>query len=550
MNSIVQPKQLVQAIYSPISAGESHYGTIDERGVLWMVGANDKYQLGNGTTLLSKVPVPIYFPSKVVSISCGYNSTGAVTEDGKTYLWGSTSGDLVGSRYSPPIKRPELVTDLKYKFAIKILINPTSNYGYSVIFRDGTAYIKMLVNEGISELNDTANISPGIIDVSLDYLSAYFLTRDGKIYTSGKAILPHNSKYVSDEVKGNINIGLNNLDGNPTLNPVLIPFGKIAQQISRSEDSLIVLTTEGELFLMNSYGEEGPNTVHMLDAVSIRSKPKYWEGNFELPDLQTALIKSKPQKILIPGKISFFSSNLIRSTAVTENGELYMWGIEYNSGSKVIPSLSDVKFGERTTVTIMTRTENPIQVDVGSKVRYAVTGVYFGIAVTEDRIVNYWGTDRFKQPSVIKDEWYTNCTNQESYFTFDEWNKHTDYIKIYNFNERTGNLPLKSECYIREKFIEYAKANVFADWIPYSDTTFDESGEDGKLGKRRFYKTFFNYIDHPSYLLLQDQSIREYIKKLKYPNQRIVNLKESIETGKNYGQLPGFDIYSLTPKTP
>ncbi len=542
MNPIVQPisKQLVQAIYSPISAGENHYGAIDEYGILWMVGSNDEYQLGNGVTRLSKIPFPLRIKSKVISVSCGRNSTGAVTEDGKTYLWGRTNKN--------PIKRPELATDLKDKFAVKIEMNPTFNYGYAVIFRNGSAYVKMLINEGYEELNDTVNISPGIIDISLHYLSVFFLTNDGKIYTSGRAILPHNTKYVSTKVKANINIGLDNLGGKSTLNPVLIPFGKIAKQISRSKDGLMVLTTEGELFTMNSYGEEGPNTVYMLDAVSIGSGPENWEGEIGLLDLQTALVKSKPQKIVIPGKVSFFSSNIYRNTIVTENGGLYMWGIEFNSGGKVIPNRSEVRFDKRMATAKMTHIKTPIQVDVGSKVRYAVTGAHFGIAVTEDRVVNYWGTDRFTKSAIIKEEWYKNCTNDKSYITLDEWDQHTDYIQIYD-RDRTGKLSNKPVCYDRKSMVKVLEMQVFADWVPHSGKTLDISGHGGGPGKERFYKTILlYYIDHTSYLLLKNPSIREYIKELKNPDQRIGNLEGSFGIGKHHGQSPGLAIYSLKPK--
>ncbi len=348
MNSIVRPKQLVEAIYSPISAGESHYGTIDERGILWMVGANDKYQLGNGTTLLSKVPYPLRIKSKVISVSCGGESTGAVTEDGKTYIWGRTYSELEKPEEILPIERPKLVSHLEDKFAVKITMDSFLYYGYGVIFRDGSAYVKMSGGLHRGWINSTVNISPGIIDIILYHASVYFLTSDGKIYTSGLALLPRSNKYVSGIRRSNVSLGIDEINGKSILNPILIPFRKIAKQISRGNENLIVLTSEGELFTMNSYGEDGHNAVYMLDAIGIEpaSLPPEsvsWLKSEKhilskvLPNLDTALEMSKPQKINIPDKIRFLSSNSHKTSVVTENGELYMWGIEFNSAGIVIP---------------------------------------------------------------------------------------------------------------------------------------------------------------------------------------------------------------------
>lgn len=552
MALLVQPKQLVQAIYSPISAGEGHYGTIDEYGILWMVGANDKYQLGNGTTTLSKVPYPLRIKSKVVSVSCGYKSTGVVTEDGKTYLWGNEYSELGNPERVLPIHRPKLVTHSEDKFAVKIIMNVGGGSGYGIIFRDGSAYVKMAAGRYHEDSDYIVNIDPGIIDISFYGSSVYFLTRDGKIYTSGEALLPKSSKYVDNIARNNIIIGIDDINGKSTLNPILIPFGKIAKQISRGRGNLIVLTTEGEIFEMNSYGEDGPNAVYMLDAIGVGPDPVTFSPKLlkstVLPNLQIALEKSKPQKINIPGKISFLSSNSRRTSVITENGELYMWGIEYNRGGKVIPHLSNVKFRKRGATPKPTIIETPIHVDIGSKIRYVATGEFFGIAVTEDRIVNYWGTDRFTRPAVVKEKWYSNCSNETSYVTLEEWEQNTDYIQIYD-RDRTGKLSNKPVCFDRKNFIKVMEMQVFADWIPRPGNTLDVSGHGGGPGRERFYKTILlYYIDHSSYLLLKNPSIREYIKELKNPDQRIGNLQGSFGIGKHHGQSPGLAIYSLKPK--
>ncbi len=544
MNSRVQPNQLVRAIYSPISAGPDYYGIIDEYGNLSMVGNNNSYQLGNGTTILSKVPAPLYFPSKVVSISCGYISVGAVTADGKVYLWGGIARQISIDDIEP-IKRPQLVNHLQNKFAVKIIVSSASYYNYSVIFRDETAYVKMLVRNGKKGtfVGNMINISPGIIDITVEFWAVYILTKDGKIYTSGEPSLPINSKYLTKRQKLSIHIGIDNISADTTLNPVLIPFDKMAHQIASGINGLSVLTTEGELFVMNSYGNDGPNTVYMLDAMSNMSPP---EGEKKLPNLKTALRKSKPRRINISDKIISISSRFNKAAAITEDGKLYMW--RYSLADGAVFNKPNVKFKNGQATIKRAMIFKPVQVDIGGKVKYLAAGGEFSIAVTEDRVVNYWGTDRFKQPAEIKDAWYKNCTNPKSYTTLEKWEQDTDYIQIYNRNIRTGELSEKPVCYERASIIRAMETQVFANWVTLPDKTLNVMGYGGGPGKKRFYKTFLYYVDYTSYILLKDPTIREYIRELKYPNQRIGNLEGSFGIGENHGQSPGFDIYSLKPK--
>ena len=551
------PGQSVQVIDSPISAGSDHYGIIDRYGNLSMVGNNDEYQLGNGTTILSTVPSPLSFPSKVVSISCGEETTGAVTADGKVYLWGRIEGqilDLPGgqtkmSSNRKPIRRPQLINRLKDRFAVKIALSSTSNYNYGIIFRDGTAYVKMVVRDGedLPLVAAVIKVSSGIVDIVLDFWAVYILTKDGKIYTSGEPYLPTNSKYLTTDQKSSIHIGIDNIGTNTALNPVLIPFDKMAHQIAAGKKGLSVLTTDGELFIMNSYGNDGPNTVYMLDAMNTMSSPS-WEEDEKIPDLQTALRESKPQKISIPGKIVSISSRFGKVAAVTKDGRLYMWGSSLADGS--VLNMTNIKFRKRRARRKHVSIKKPIQVDIGGKVKYLSVGENFSIAVTEDRVVNYWGFDDLKQPAVIKNRWYKNCTNSESYVTLEEWEQQTDYIQIYSRNQITGELSGKPVCYKRASMVRAMETQVFADWVPYPGRTLNEIGRGGGPGKKRFYKTILYYIDYSSYLLLKDPTIREYVRELKYRGQRIGNLDGSFGIGQNHGQSPGFDIYLLKPKTP
>ena len=534
-------QQFVQLVNSPISAGEVHYGIIDENGNLSMVGNNENFQLGDGTTTLSRIPVPIHFPSKVVSISCGWENTGAVTEDGKAYIWGAVVGNLgMGETH---IRRPQLVDHLKDKFAVKIVI---SESGYGIIFRDGSVYLKMInVIDSIS-FSNMIKIDPGVIDIFIDVHAVYILTKDGKIYTSGIPLLPERSKYLTREKVKSVRIGFEVTNGESIFNPVLIPFKKRVKQIGIMSDYLNVLTTDGEIFKMNSYGEGGPNAVYMLDMMSTGPDP---EGN-KLHDLQTALEMSKPHRIPVPEKIASISINDVGVAAITKEGNLYRWGNNHH-GQIVGKDTAILGGGTGKDVKVFFK---PIHLNIGSRVKYVAVGVDFTIAVTEDGVINYWGINYLKLPAAIKPDWYISCSNPISIMSQTEWKddpkKDTiDYVKIYT-RTRTGDLFENPACYERQNLTDFMITHIFADWVSKPGETLDTSGYGGKPGGKRFYRTINgNFVDAESFYSLNDPSAREYILEPKILNQRVGNRKGTFGRGQHHGQLPGFTIFYLKVKT-
>ncbi len=196
----------------------------------------------------------------------------------------------------------------------------------------------------------------------------------------------------------------------------------------------------------------------------------------------------------------------------------------------------------------------PIQLEIGSKVRYVSIGGEFTIAVTEDGLVNYWGINDLKPQAAIKPGWYGSCSNPISIMSQTAWTddpeKDTiDYVKIYT-RTRTGGLIKNPACYERQNMIQFMGMNIFADWVPRPGETLDVSGYGGGPGKKRFYRTIANnFVDLASFHLLHDPSTREYILEPKLLNQRVGNLKGKFRRGGHHGQLPGFPIYSLKVKT-
>lgn len=71
-----------------IDQGAAHACAVLTDGTLWAWGANDRGQLGDGTTTSSSAPVKVRDLADVVLVAAGDGRTLAVTGDGATWTWG------------------------------------------------------------------------------------------------------------------------------------------------------------------------------------------------------------------------------------------------------------------------------------------------------------------------------------------------------------------------------------------------------------------------------------------------------------------------------
>ena len=71
------------------AAGYSHTVVLKSDGTVWAWGANSYGQLGNGTNILSNVPVEVTGLSGVVSIAAGESFAVALKSDGTVWAWGN-----------------------------------------------------------------------------------------------------------------------------------------------------------------------------------------------------------------------------------------------------------------------------------------------------------------------------------------------------------------------------------------------------------------------------------------------------------------------------
>ena len=115
-----QPVTRLAVGVAAIAAGDSHSCALNTLGAVLCWGANQHGQLGNGTTVDSNTPQPVFgLATGVASISAGAFHTCAITLDGTAHCWGLNSvGQLgIGGRSNSQTPRPVAVTVARVRYA-------------------------------------------------------------------------------------------------------------------------------------------------------------------------------------------------------------------------------------------------------------------------------------------------------------------------------------------------------------------------------------------------------------------------------------------------
>lgn len=271
-----------------LTLGPTNSGAITEDGTLYMWGDGDKYKLGNGDFSMARTPLKIM--DNVDELYCGENSGAAITRDGSLYMWGSI----------PPFPKQEIALYKNLRFPEKIMDNVKyASLGLShaaVIKNDNSLYMwgsssDGQLGNGINDIYEYPDTPVKIMDdvrcVSLGRQFSIAVTFDGSLYTWGR----NDSGQL-----GNGKSGEDEFEAEP------VKIMDNVQYACTFNSHSAAITEDGILYMWgdNSFGQLGNG--------------KSGENEFE----------AEPVKIM--DNVKYVSTGFGHSAAITEDGSLYMWG--------------------------------------------------------------------------------------------------------------------------------------------------------------------------------------------------------------------------------
>ncbi len=313
---------------SPISAGVASFSVIDDQNMLYTSIKNEDHH--SDGEILSKTPI---FNQKMRSVSTGYYFTGAVTNDGKVYLWGRGLGVFFGDQYLGGSKPREFPIPGR---AIKITCGPKMDRVdrgdrddfppmFAVILEDRSVFLRMaflFYNLSIRKIISTI-INIKAVDISVNGYGIAIVSTDGKLYYMGNSFglmkradigitYKNDDQFVMGQAYIFVPESIKQVllaHDQFVINPVHIPLPESVKQVSLAHDHIGVLSTKGNMYLWGSnfHGQLGQGRT---------SGPKDY-GEFFV-DL--------PQKLTFPVPISFITCQEETTAVIDKNGKLYIWG--------------------------------------------------------------------------------------------------------------------------------------------------------------------------------------------------------------------------------
>jgi alpha-tubulin suppressor-like RCC1 family protein len=180
--------------FSQLAAGSYFSLALSTTGQVYGWGANFLGQLGDGTTHLRQVPVPVAFPAsfQITAIAAGATHSLAVTSTGSVYAWGGNGSGQLGNGTTVPALSPAQVTPV----AGQTFTTVAAGAGFSMaLTASGNVYSWGSGTEGqlgvgvigAFDVPQRVNLRPllPITAIAAGYASGYALGQDGSAYSWG-----------------------------------------------------------------------------------------------------------------------------------------------------------------------------------------------------------------------------------------------------------------------------------------------------------------------------------------------------------------------------
>lgn len=329
------------------SAGADHAAAIDDMGVLYTWGNNDKGQLGTGDTTSRKKPTKVKLDVDAIGVWCGDKVTIVQTSDNNVYTFGDNSSCMLGFKSrSAILKAPtineylsgDVIDKIVFSdgFALALIRGAVWGWGKNVSSR--LCALPKTV-EYAQQVDDV--ISGGIIDIAAGSNHCFAVTSGGELYGWGS----NSSNVLGTSTDSRI------VD-TPTLLEItdvkknVLSFSRIAS----SGNHTLAVTSDGVVYGWgeNGSGELGSDSSRLRNPSKVSSSGDgvFTSGNFsavlDSGDLYMSGSNSSGQQGNGSTKSVYSFSKLLKSGVtsvslgddfagfITDNNELYCWGNNSN----------------------------------------------------------------------------------------------------------------------------------------------------------------------------------------------------------------------------
>ncbi len=270
-------RMILSGINSPISAGNcGGYGIIDQNGNLYMKGMDSLLVISQQPNMMlsSKISHLVKFPSKVISISVSSSLAGAVTKDGKAYIWGRDNGEpyFPFKGYIRVTPEPKELPNNKKATRIEV-----SKLGYIMLLEDSSVY-HHVYRPGRMYFQGIINVEA--VDISIGDNLYAIITKNGDVLVGGRGI--YDIKF-------------------PTKNTtVFLKIPEPAIRVVSTLRSVMILSATGKVYKWVLRNRNGNGSLKLIE---------------------------------LPEPIVQISSGGRTFAALSKTGKLYMWG--YNRHNKI-----------------------------------------------------------------------------------------------------------------------------------------------------------------------------------------------------------------------
>ncbi len=170
-----------------VSCGWDHTAAIKDDGTLWIWGGNQKGQLGDGTTISKNVPVQIGFDTDWNSVTCGQYLTLAIKNNGTLWTWGNNNIGQLGLNNNQNQNSPQQIGNDTWQTVATGLIFTVGIKSDGTLWAWGRNNIGQL-GDGTTE-NKTQPVQIGEftnwVSISAGESHSLGITSDGKLWSWG-----------------------------------------------------------------------------------------------------------------------------------------------------------------------------------------------------------------------------------------------------------------------------------------------------------------------------------------------------------------------------